>query len=178
MNYVASLDGIRAIAIIAVLIFHVSPRVLSGGATGVDVFFVLSGFLITSIILQGIRDGSFSMREFYLRRVQRLLPNAIAVILAVLLLWTFFLPPGAAIQPGVHGLWTLGNLSNIYIWKHLGGYWGAAAETAPLTHFWSLAIEEQFYIILPASLLLLLRFQSRLVRIWLIVTAVVSFGLC
>jgi len=175
MLYISSLDGIRAIAIIAVLIFHVSPKVLSGGFIGVDVFFVVSGFLITSIILHGVRDHSFSILEFYLRRFQRLLPNAIACILVVLFLWTEFMPDGAAVQPAVHGQWALFNLSNFYNWKHLGGYWGTTAERAPLTHFWSLGIEEQFYLIFPISILLLLRFQSRHLRLWLIVFTVVSF---
>src|SRR5216684_3690975 len=151
MPYSAPLDGIRAIAILAVLIFHISPVVLKGGFAGVDVFFVLSGFLITSILLHDIRDGSFSMREFYLRRVQRLLPNVVVTVFAVVLLWTLLMPPSQAIQAGRHGLWTILNLSNIYIWRNLGGYWGDAAEWAPLLHTWSLAVEEQFYLFFSAS---------------------------
>src|SRR5215469_729382 len=76
MKYAPALDGVRAVAILAVLGFHAMPGVLKGGFTGVDVFFVLSGYLITSVILHDIRSGSFSMMEFYLRRIQRLLPNA------------------------------------------------------------------------------------------------------
>ena len=178
MPYVAPLDGIRAIAILAVLLFHAWPVALRGGFTGVDVFFVLSGFLITSIILHDIREGSFSIREFYLRRIQRLLPNAVVTILAVLLLWTFLMPPSAAIQPGEHGLWTLFNLSNLYIWKNLGDYWGNNAKLAPLTHFWSLGIEEQFYLFFPTFLLLLARFQRSRVRLCLTAAAVFSFLMC
>src|SRR5262245_20006425 len=84
--YNAALDGVRAIAIMAVLIFHVSPAILGGGFVGVDVFFVLSGFLVTSILIKDLREGRFSMREFYLRRIQRLLPNAILTVLTVLLI--------------------------------------------------------------------------------------------
>ena len=80
MRYSPPLDGIRAIAILAVLLFHIAPARLTGGFTGVDVFFVLSGFLITSIILHDLKDGSFSLREFYLRRVQRLLPNVVLTV--------------------------------------------------------------------------------------------------
>lgn len=178
MPYLASLDGIRAIAIIAVLIFHVSPVALRGGFTGVDVFYVLSGFLITSIILHDIREGSFSLREFYARRIQRLLPNVVVTVLAVILLWTLLMPPSTARQTGTHGLWTLFSLSNIYIWKNLGGYWGSAAEWAPLTHTWSLGIEEQFYLIFPSALLLLARFQSGRLKLWLILATAISFGLC
>lgn len=178
MPYSAPLDGIRAIAILAVLLFHISPGALRGGFTGVDVFFVLSGFLITSIILHDVREGSFSLREFYLRRVQRLLPNIVVTVLAVLLLWTIFMPPSSTAQAGRHGLWTIFNGSNIYIWKYLGGYWGEAAEWAPLTHTWSLGVEEQFYLLFPGSLLLLARFQPRRVRSCLVVAAILSYGLC
>jgi peptidoglycan/LPS O-acetylase OafA/YrhL len=178
MRYSPPLDGIRAVAILAVLIFHISPTTLSGGFTGVDVFFVLSGFLITSIILNDFRKGCFSLREFYLRRVQRLLPNVIVTVLAVLLLWTIFMPPGAAHQAAHHGIWALFNLSNFYILKDLGGYWGSAAEWSPLTHTWSLGIEEQFYLLFPGSLLLLAHYQSRRIRSWIIVVTLFSFALC
>ena len=95
MPYWLPLDGIRAVAILAVLVFHVSPEALPGGFTGVDVFFVLSGFLITSITLQDLGTSTFSLKEFYLRRVQRLLPNALAMVLVTLLLWMWFAPPSA-----------------------------------------------------------------------------------
>lgn len=178
MPYSAPLDGIRAIAILAVLIFHISPVALKGGFTGVDVFFVLSGFLITSIVLHDIRDGSFSISEFYLRRVQRLLPNIVVTVLAVLLLWTIFMPQSEAVQAGRHGLWTLVNLSNIYIWRNLGGYWGDAADWAPLLHTWSLGVEEQFYLFFPGFLLLLARLQRTRVLAWLVAATVLSLGLC
>ncbi|MGA3006561.1 MAG: acyltransferase family protein [Opitutaceae bacterium] len=176
--YLAPLDGIRAVAILAVLIFHVWPAALPGGFTGVDVFYALSGYLITSIILYDIGQSRFSLKEFYLRRIQRLLPNAIVTVLVVIFLWTFFLPPNAAIQPAVHGLWTLFNLSNFYVWRNLGGYWGTDAGWAPLTHFWSLGIEEQFYLLFPSTLLLLTRSQPGRIRSWLIVATLLSFGLC
>ena len=178
MTYVASLDGIRAIAILAVLVFHVSPVALSGGFAGVDVFFVLSGFLITSIILHDIREGSFSIREFYLRRIQRLLPNIFLTVFTVVLLWTLLLPAQQARQTARHGLWTIFDLSNIYAWRNLHSYWGNAAEWAPLTHTWSLGLEEQFYLFFPGFLLLLARFQPTRVRCWLIVTTALSFGMC
>ena len=178
MKYSAPLDGIRALAILAVLMFHISPAALPGGFTGVDVFFVLSGFLITSIITHNIREGHFSLGEFYLRRIQRLLPNVIAMVVVVLALWTMFLPPSTARQTGAHGLWTLFNLSNVFIWKNLGGYWGNTAELAPLTHTWSLGIEEQFYLLFPAALLLLFRFQLGRVRWWLLGGAGISLVAC
>ena len=166
--YLLPLDGVRAVAILAVIVFHVWPIALKGGFTGVDVFFVLSGFLITSILLQDIHEGNFSIREFYLRRIQRLLPNLLVTVLFVLLLWALWMPSSATRQTGCHGLWTLFNLSNIYVWRELGGYWGDTAEAAPLTHTWSLGIEEQFYLVFPFFLLLVVKLQPARVHFWLI----------
>ena len=178
MPYLEPLDGIRAIAIIAVLVFHISPTALRGGFMGVDVFFVLSGFLITSILLNDLHEGRFSIREFYLRRIQRLLPNIVVTVLAVLVLWTAFFPLSTARATGSHGLWTLFNASNIYTWRYLGSYWGNAAELAPLTHTWSLGIEEQFYLSFPCLLSLLIRFQPDRLRSWLAIAMVLSFCVC
>ncbi len=178
MRYSPPLDGIRAIAVLAILIFHISPSALRGGFTGVDVFFVLSGFLITSIILHDHGEGRFALREFYLRRIQRLIPNLMVMVLAVLVLWTVFMPPWAARQAAQHGLWTVFEASNFYIWKYLGEYWGTAAESSPLTHTWSLGVEEQFYLLFPCFLLLLLNHQSRRTKLWLILSAIASLGLC
>jgi peptidoglycan/LPS O-acetylase OafA/YrhL len=177
LPYNAALDGIRAIAIIAVLIFHVSPSALGGGFVGVDVFFVLSGFLVTSIIIKDLREGRFSMREFYLRRIQRLLPNVVLTVLTVVLLTWCLLPPSTVHQTANHSVWALFNLSNIYVWKFLGGYWGDSAEFSPLTHTWSLGIEEQFYLCFPSFLLLLARFQRTRVRFWVVFATLASFAL-
>lgn len=176
MRYSAPIDGLRAVAIVAVLVFHITPQLLPGGFVGVDVFFVVSGFLITSILLHDIRAREFSIREFYLRRIQRLLPNVIATVAAVLLLWAWLLPPSTARQTATHGLWALFNGSNIYIFKYLGGYWGNAAEMAPLTHTWSLGVEEQFYLVFPLTLLALSR--TRRLEVWLLTIAAASLAFC
>ena len=160
MTYAPSLDGLRAVAILAVLGFHAMPRVLKGGFTGVDVFFVLSGYLITSVIAHDIRNGRFSMREFYLRRIQRLLPNAVAMVTVTVLLSLLFLLPSMAVRVAGHGLWAIFNLSNVYILRSFGGYWGDSANAAPLLHTWSLAVEEQFYLAFPLMLWLLSRRAS------------------
>jgi peptidoglycan/LPS O-acetylase OafA/YrhL len=157
MKYSAPLDGLRAVAIIAVLAFHILPGALPGGFTGVDVFFVLSGYLIASVILHDIRDGKFSLREFYLRRIQRLLPNAVLMVVVTVALSYFALLPLATVKVAEHGLWSLFNLSNFYIWRNVGGYWGDSAASVPLLHTWSLAIEEQFYVLFPVTLWLLSR---------------------
>src|SRR6185369_2509473 len=102
----------------------------------------------------------------YLRRMQRLLPNVIVTVLTVLLLTAFLLPPSTVRQTAHHSVWALFNLSNIYVWKYLGGYWGDSAEYSPLTHTWSLGIEEQFYLLFPAFVLFLGRFQRARLRFW------------
>ena len=175
MKYSAPLDGLRAVAIVAVLAFHALPGTLQGGFTGVDVFFVLSGYLIASVILHDIRDGRFSLREFYLRRIQRLLPNAVLMVLVTVALSYFALLPLATVKVAQHGLWSLLNLSNIYIWRNVGGYWGDSAASVPLLHTWSLAIEEQFYVLFPVTLWLLSR-RPRLCSI-MSVLALGSFAL-
>jgi peptidoglycan/LPS O-acetylase OafA/YrhL len=177
MKYSAPLDGLRAVAILAVLAFHAlgAPQ---GGFTGVDVFFVLSGYLIASVILHDIRDDKFSLREFYLRRIQRLLPNAVLMVFVTVALSYFALLPLATVKVAEHGMWSLLNLSNIYIWRNVGGYWGDSAASVPLLHTWSLAIEEQFYVLFPVTLWLLSR-RRRLCSI-MSVLAVGSFvvGAC
>jgi peptidoglycan/LPS O-acetylase OafA/YrhL len=157
IGYVPALDGIRAVAIIGVLVFHAMPAALQGGFTGVDVFFVLSGYLISSVILHDIAGGNFSMREFYFRRVQRLLPNAVLTVLFTVALSSIALLPSQAVKVAKHGLWTIFNVSNVYIWRSVGGYWGDSAASVPLLHTWSLAVEEQFYLLFPALLLFLSR---------------------
>lgn len=178
MAYLKPLDGIRALAIIAVLIFHVSASALPGGFVGVDVFFVLSGYLITSILLHDLRGGRFKIGEFYLRRIQRLLPNVVVLVATVIMLWVLLMPPTSTAPTARHGLWALCSLSNIYIWKYLGGYWGDGAEMAPLTHTWSLGIEEQFYLLFPLLLLILAIFQRRRIFAWLLMLMLGSFTLC
>ena len=176
MRYEPPLDGVRALAILAVVAYHCFPAALPGGFTGVDVFFVLSGYLITSVILTDVREGSFSLKEFYLRRVQRLLPNAVTMVLASVSLSYVLVGPTHAQQTSRHSLWTLFNVSNVYIRNHLGGYWGDSGEYSLLLHTWSLAVEEQFYLLFPAALLVLSRrWPSRVVSS-LTLLAAVSLG--
>lgn len=177
-DYVASLDGLRAIAILSVIVFHLHPPLLPGGFTGVDVFFVLSGFLITKIILKDLRDKKFSLRRFFIRRIHRLLPNALVCIILVTLLANVVTPPSSERYIGEHGLWTLLNFSNIFAWRKLGGYWGAGAEASPLTHFWSLAVEEQFYFVYPFLLIMLIAIGYRKIPWFLLLGLLISLSLC
>jgi peptidoglycan/LPS O-acetylase OafA/YrhL len=163
--YNPALDGLRAVAIIGVLVFHTTAWLLPGGFVGVDVFFVLSGYLITSIIVGDRQDGSFSVREFYLRRVQRLMPTAVLVIAATLAISWVLLTPALVWSTARHGIFALFSLSNVYSIVSAGGYWGDDAATYPLLHTWSLAAEEQFYLVFPAALLLLFLMRDRRIAI-------------
>jgi peptidoglycan/LPS O-acetylase OafA/YrhL len=178
MSYNPALNGLRAIAILGVLAFHLRIVGFLGGFTGVDVFFVLSGFLIGSNILEGIREGSFSMREFYLRRVERLLPNLVSMILAVLAISYLMLLPSTALKAFKHSLWVLFVLSNFYILRNFGGYWGDSATSTPLLHTWPLAIEEQFYLVLPTVICVLSRYCRRCIFPAIVFAAFASFSLC
>ncbi|TDU80904.1 peptidoglycan/LPS O-acetylase OafA/YrhL [Prosthecobacter fusiformis] len=174
--YIAPLDGIRAVAILAVLVFHVSPEFLTGGFVGVDIFFALSGYLITSVLMSDLDNGRLSLIKFYQRRIQRLLPSIIVMLLAVLLLWVQFMPQSDARATGVHALWSLCNLSNVYVWKDLGNYWAPSAVWAPLTHTWSLGIEEQFYLFFPFLMTVLVRYQRHRLSLWLATFTLASFA--
>ncbi|MFN7986148.1 MAG: acyltransferase family protein [Thermoanaerobaculia bacterium] len=177
MKYSPPLDGIRAFAILAVLVFHAFPGSLPGGFTGVDVFFVLSGYLIASVILFDLREGRFTMREFYLRRIQRLLPNAATTVLVTVSLAALLLVPSEAVKAAKNGVFALLNLSNVYIWRNVGGYWGDSGEYAPFLHTWSLAVEEQFYLFFPSVLLLCSRLRPFRTRIAAVVGALAAGSL-
>jgi peptidoglycan/LPS O-acetylase OafA/YrhL len=177
MRHIPALDGVRALAILGVLVFHTVPQLLPSGFTGVDVFYVLSGFLIASVILHDLRNEQFSMREFYLRRIQRLLPNAMVMATFTAMAAIIFFGPFKAVITAQNALYALFDVSNFFILNHFGGYWGDSAASAPLLHTWSLAVEEQFYMFFPMILLL---FARRVWRATLPVTllAIGSFFLC
>lgn len=178
MKYSAPLDGIRAVSILAVIVNHASPGWLTGGYAGVDVFFVLSGYLITSILAEGLEGGQFSFREFYLRRIQRLVPNLMTMLLAVMAAAMFILPKASAQTHAKHALWVVFNGSNFFTWKNFGNYWGLAAESAPLTHTWSLAVEEQFYLLYPLIFVFLCRWRPSSVIPAIAGALLLSLGLC
>jgi peptidoglycan/LPS O-acetylase OafA/YrhL len=175
LSYRPDIDGLRAVAVIAVLLFHAFPDLLPGGFVGVDIFFVLSGYLISTIILRDLEQGRFSLRDFYSRRVRRIFP-ALSLILAASLVggWLILLPDEwqtltAQVTAGA------GFLSNALLARD-AGYFDAAAHTKPLLHLWSLAIEEQFYIFWPLTLLFLWKRVSRIFPAILLV-ALFSFVL-
>jgi peptidoglycan/LPS O-acetylase OafA/YrhL len=147
-GYRADIDGLRGIAVLSVLFFHAGVGFLSGGFTGVDIFFVISGYLIGGHIYGEEKNGRFSWSSFYWRRVKRILPALYSVIVFVLLIGIILLAPLDLRRLGVDAGTTLLSCSNIYFW-HTQDYFAAQSELRPLLMTWSLGIEEQFYIIVP-----------------------------
>ena len=150
-KYRADVDGLRAIAVLAVVGFHAFPNWVPGGFIGVDIFFVISGFLISTIIFSNLERGSFSFVEFYSRRIKRIFPALLLVLVACFTFAWFALLPDEYKQLGKHIAGGAGFLSNFVLWRE-SGYFDNAADTKPLLHLWSLAIEEQFYIFWPLLL--------------------------
>lgn len=151
INYRPDIDGLRAIAVLSVVIFHAFPEHLKGGFIGVDIFFVISGYLITSILHNNLKSNSFSFFDFYSRRVNRLFPAlAITLALSAIFGWLVLLPDELN-QLGKHIFSAATFTSNIILWLE-AGYFDTAAETKPLLHLWSLAVEEQFYLLWPIAL--------------------------
>lgn len=173
MNYRADIDGLRAIAVIAVIAFH-SGLGLSGGFAGVDVFFVISGFLITRIIVREISENRFSYLEFWARRARRLIPAAVATILTVIVGGYFILLPDDYRELGQSSIAVSTGLANFYFWRE-SGYFDGPSELKPLLHTWSLAVEEQFYMVIPLLLAILFRIAGMRHLLFLIVLAILSF---
>jgi len=150
-HYRADIDGLRAIAILSVIGFHAFPEIFRGGFVGVDVFFVISGFLISTIIFGSLARNSFSFITFYARRIRRIFPALIVVLLSSLIAGWFILTADEYKQLGEHVAGGAGFVSNFVLWGE-SGYFDNAAETKPLLHLWSLGIEEQYYIVWPLLL--------------------------
>jgi peptidoglycan/LPS O-acetylase OafA/YrhL len=157
-TYRPDIDGLRAFAVLSVVLYHAFPKALRGGFVGVDVFFVISGFLISSILFSEITEHRFSITGFYGRRIRRIFP-ALAVCLTAVLAYGFVsLLPVELAQLGKHVFFGAGFLSNIALWSE-SGYFDIGASLKPLLHLWSLGIEEQFYIIWPPLLWLAFRMK-------------------
>lgn len=150
-KYRPDIDGLRAIAVLAVVAFHAFPNLVKGGFIGVDVFFVISGYLISTIIFENLDKGTFTFSEFYARRIKRIFPALILVLVACLIFGWFVLLADEYNQLGKHIVAGAGFISNIVFWNE-AGYFDNIADTKPLLHLWSLGIEEQFYIVWPLLL--------------------------
>jgi peptidoglycan/LPS O-acetylase OafA/YrhL len=179
MKYRPEIDGLRAIAVLAVVLYHADLGV-RGGYVGVDVFFVISGYLITSLIVRDLQLGTFSLVGFWERRVRRIMPAALTVILATLVAGWFLLLPSDYEDLGYSALSQLAFSANVYFWKTTN-YFAGASEEKPLLHTWSLAVEEQFYLLLPFILLAAFKLPvaRRKAALWVVLSLgfLVSFSL-
>lgn len=160
-KYRSDIDGLRAIAVFAVVVFHAFPQWLSGGFVGVDIFFVISGYLITAIVINSIAAGEFSFFEFYSRRVKRIFPALLVMFLVCYGVGWYCLDAEDYGLLGKHIAGGAGFVSNIILWQE-SGYFDRVANTKPLLHLWSLGVEEQFYLVWPLMTWIALRFRARL----------------
>lgn len=174
--YRAEIDGLRGIAVLAVVGFHAFPEYFPGGFVGVDVFFVISGFLISSIILRQLSRSQFTIADFYSRRIRRIFPALLVVLAACLLFGGVALLPNELEQLGKHIGSAAMFASNFTLWFE-SGYFDTTAEFKPLLHLWSLGIEEQFYLLWPMLLLLVWR-RPRIMRSGVALLTLGSFVLC
>ncbi|MBA6417206.1 acyltransferase [Colwellia sp. 6M3] len=158
MNYRSDIDGLRTIAVFLVILNHTGFNFVPGGFVGVDVFFVISGFLITSIIYPKIVDGSFEFSLFLSRRIKRLMPVLFFVMAVSLVVFTLTMLPQDLIKFYYSIIWVSVYVGNIFFWLEHGGYFDGNSQEVPLLHTWSLAIEEQYYIVWPIFLILSIKF--------------------
>lgn len=176
MNYRPEIDGLRALAVVSVILFHADFAMFSGGFVGVDIFFVISGYLITSIIISDLSQQKFSIVRFYERRARRILPALFLVIaVSTAVAWTIMVPTQfKAFAQSVVSVVLFS--SNIFFWLK-SGYFDAPALETPLLHTWTLSVEEQFYIVFPLVLLVLWPLRKAVVLIGIIALGLVSFAL-
>ena len=184
LKYRPDIDGLRAIAVISVVLFHAFPdSIFRSGFVGVDVFFVISGFLISTIIFKGMNERMsgtglakpFSFIDFYSRRVRRIFPSLIFCLLTFLVLGWFVLLPDEYSLFGKHTAGASAYVSNLLLWSEAGDYFQTASQTKPLLHLWSLGIEEQFYLIWPLVLFIAYKLNFNIFTLAL-VGALASFG--
>jgi len=176
MRYRNDIDGLRAVAVVPIVLYHAGLTWISGGFIGVDVFFVISGFLITSIMLGDIQAGRFSVVGFWGRRIVRIFPALFVMLAAVMVAGCVFLFPGDLRSLAASAAAAAAFVSNLWF-EFTAGYFGPAAETLPLLHTWSLGVEDQFYIVHPLLIAAVHRFAPNRLKAVLTVTALASFGL-
>ena len=161
LRYRPEIDGLRALSIVAVLLFHAFPIAFPGGFIGVDIFFVISGYLITAIIRQGLERQDFSFSEFYTRRIRRIFPALIIVLCSSLLFGWFALLPDEYASLGKHTFGTSILVPNFFFWSE-SGYFDIDNKLKPLLHLWSIGVEEQFYLFWPILLVAAVSYRVKL----------------
>ena len=175
--YLTDIDGLRALAVLAVVLFHLQIPAFTGGFVGVDIFFVVSGFLISGLIRDQIKTDSFHFSAFYLRRVNRLLPAVLATIVMTTIVASFVVQPdafGALALSAAAGVLSAANI----LFYFESGYWDASAELKPLLHLWSLGVEEQFYLFWPAFIVFLTTARPGVYRSGLVAIFLMSLAIC
>lgn len=175
IKYRPEIDGLRSLAIIPVVLFHMGFEGIEGGFIGVDVFFVISGYLITLIILKDYDKGEFTFSRFWFRRIRRIFPALIVMVIATSVIGYNILFGSEINDLGIHGLSAVLSFANISMWQLAGNYWGAKAENSLFLHAWSLSVEEQFYLFFPVIIFLLLKFGKKWIFKTLLILAISSF---
>jgi len=176
MNYRKDIDGLRAIAVSAVVFFHGNFSWTPGGYVGVDIFFAISGFLITSIMYPKMLSGTFSFSDFYIRRARRLLPASVFMIAITLITFALVYPPDIFITIAKSALAALTFCANIFFWQ-TSGYFSSSVELQPLLHTWSLSVEEQFYFIVPLLMYFIVKYARNYIKFFLAIACVISLVL-
>ncbi len=158
-QYRADIDGLRAVAVLSVIIFHLNAAWMPSGFLGVDIFFVISGYLITSIVYRDLLRGSFSFKDFYQRRIKRILPAFFTVVLFSLLVGLFLVSVESYFEELKKSALAATFFSSNFFFMRGVSYSDPTTEDKPFLHIWSLSVEEQFYFVFPVLLILLLRYD-------------------
>lgn len=174
MKYRPDIDGLRSVAVLSIFLFHIDPHWVPGGYVGVDIFFVISGFLIGGIVHGQLSAGNFSIVNFYERRFRRIIPALFAMLLVVTAFGYFFLFPAIYADFAKSSIASALSVSNIYFWQTTN-YFGLDGHSKPLLHTWSLGVEEQFYIIFPLMLWALFRWWPKRLTLVVVAVALASF---
>ncbi|EEV5819773.1 acyltransferase family protein [Escherichia coli] len=176
INYRPDIDGLRAVAVISVLVYHAFPNALTGGFVGVDVFFVISGYLISGLIIKQVSAGAFSFSDFYARRVKRIFPALTIMLITTMVMGYIIMMPGDFAQLGKHIVASALSVQNFMLLSE-SGYFDGSSDLKPLLHIWSLGVEEQFYLVWPIFLMLAFRFCKKPI-VLISAATLISFVAC
>lgn len=173
-EYRPDIDGMRAFSVLAVIVYHINKHLLPAGFVGVDIFFVISGYLISAHIFSAAARSEFSFIDFYFRRIRRIAPAMLVVLAVTLVVSQVLLLPDDAKGAAKSAVWSLGSLANVYFWLYQdAGYFAGSSNTLPLLHLWSLGVEEQFYLIWPVIALAMYRLRVA-VQMWAMFAIIIA----
>jgi peptidoglycan/LPS O-acetylase OafA/YrhL len=175
IHHRTDIDGLRAVAVVPIVLFHAGVTVLTGGFVGVDIFFVISGYLITGIIARELDEGRFSLLKFYNRRILRIVPALVVVLLCTIAVGCLLLLPTEFDRLSASSAAASAFVSNIYFWQTTD-YFAGEADTVPLLHTWSLGVEEQFYIFFPLGLIIVKKIAPRMRLALILLVLLLSFA--